>query len=380
MTGGAETNSFASKAKTNPTQVNKPKPRKVQLITKSTTPAPQADAKTFAQRVSEKLVKLPNAVQNLEKISSKTSSKTPVSEQSSTEHSEATKKGEIASTKVLKQPESTPEKSSIDNIQKPMNKLVDSIKPTNKVIDTTESVTITGPTADQKSVVRKRDFLLNIGVSVLVDNDDENLVDRIKLRLANFVAAKSTIEDPLPEFFNEAGLTLQDLAMVLKMSKGFVWPKIDVKRPKPRSNAKGTDNNQATAEKKCEQQKTASTLGASKRRSHHVEKKSHGERKSVDGSKKVLEGVSQKSSSKSPKRSPNQKENERPKSKINKNSKKQPSDGKTKRKCDVKSKANNAEKNPEKQNTEKMNADKKESHKTEQKEKPTVLSEKCGTL
>ena len=66
--------------------------------------------------------------------------------------------------------------------------------------------------------------------------------------------------------------------------------------------------------------------------------------------------------------------------KIIPNSKKQPSDGKTKRKCDVKSKANNAETNPEKQNTEKMNADKKESHKTEQKEKPTVLSEKCGTL
>merc|ERR1712127_931965 len=101
-------------------------------------------------------------------------------------------------------------------------------------------------------------------------------------------AAKSTFEDPLPDFFNEAGLTLLDLAMVLKMSKGFVWPKVDVKTPKPRNTTKRTDNNQATAEKKSEQQKTASTLGANKRRSH-VEKKSHGEKKS-QGERKSLDG------------------------------------------------------------------------------------------
>merc|ERR1711972_82991 len=107
MGGGADQNTFAAKIKNQP---NKPKPRKVQLITKSSVPVDPV--KTFAQKVSEKLVKLPNAVQNLGETS-------PLEEKS-----ETIKKGEIVSTKV---PESTPEKSSMDNIKLENNKLVNKI-------------------------------------------------------------------------------------------------------------------------------------------------------------------------------------------------------------------------------------------------------------
>jgi hypothetical protein len=219
----------------------------VQLITKKE--GPPSDVKTFAQKVSEKLVKLPNAVQNLDKNQKEASKEVVLL---IPEKTAVTSEKVVAGTKV---PESTPEKSSIDNIN------LEQKLPTKKEDSSTTEV----------SVVRKRDLLLKIGISVLVDHEDGDLVEKTKLRLANFVATKSTVEDPLPDFYNGSGLSLQDLSMVLKMSKGFL-PKINVVRDRKGVNNKksNSDNNNQPEEnqRKSEQQKNNGTIANSKRRSH----------------------------------------------------------------------------------------------------------------
>lgn len=256
VTGGADQNSFAAKAKhSSPQKDAKPK-RKVALVTKSTKPVtPQAafgvaernKEPTFAEKVAAKLEKLPNFEK---KVVAKEVEKTPLL---------ATPVGDALKLKnVTPEPESKDEKA----LRVPENSRE---KGSARLeVSKFKSMVAVGPL-----VRRGRADMLKIGVSVLVDNEADQfttILEATKKRLAGFVAEKEALKDdtPMPDFFIAKGLSLQDLATVVKMATGWL-PRTQVMRSKPPATARTQPGSE---QRRSEYQKNSGTIGNQKRRSH----------------------------------------------------------------------------------------------------------------